>query len=422
MVNRNAGAESTIEALMAVIAVSAVPQAARYLGYRAEAATTYQVLEAEDGRDVAGRSGYRAGDWLGDARISQGHYLELHAGDRVRLPFQVAEAGDYYLYAAHLRQRPLQLARAPQAVRAPGPVQIDGRLEEWAAAVPMRVDSRENILRGGANWQGPEQDSFVAYAMWDEEHLYLAADVTQAAPHTQKETGPSVWKGDALWLYLDTSAARTRVDVKLTLAQTPQGPQVWDWKGNGFLPGARLAWAPTAGGYAYEAAIPLAALHLAATPGLVVGLDVGKGCCGSGFIDLTGKDPDVPANLAPLTFVEAPAAGPGAVGAGRPEGPDAVALSVQVDDLPPVVLPQQVSPDRDYLWLDRLETGPLHLAAGPHTLTMAYAGRDAERTSVVDGFLLQPLVLRQALRNPAGGKLRVAYDLRSGETTWEEEP
>lgn len=422
MVNRNAGAESTIEALMAIRAVAAVPQAARYLEFRAEEATPYQVLEAESAEDVSGRSAYRAGDWLGDARLSNGHYLELHAGDRVRLPFQVAEAGDYVLYVAHLRQRPPQLAKAPQALRASGPVRIDGRLDEWPAALPIRVDSRDNILRGGASWQGPEQDSFAACALWDEENLYLAAEVTQAAPHTQNETGPSVWKGDALWVYMDTSGAGTRVDVKFTLAQTPQGPQVWDWKGSAFLPGARLAWAPTARGYAYEAAIPLAALDLEPKPGLAIGFDIGKGCCGSGFMDLSGKDPDVAANLVPLTFVDTPAAGEGASTSARQSGPGAVALSVQVDGGAPVFLPEQVSPDRDYLWLDRLEAGPLHLDAGPHTLTIAYAGSDPERTSVVDGFLLQPTVLRRTLRSPAGATLRIAYDLSTGTLSWQEEP
>ena len=70
--------------------------------------------------------------------------------------------------------------------------------------------------------------------MWDETNLYVAARVFDPE-HSQTETGPSVWKGDTLWVYLDTNRDRSSVDAKLTLAQTPSGPQIWDWKASAFV-------------------------------------------------------------------------------------------------------------------------------------------------------------------------------------------
>src|SRR5206468_4750133 len=46
-VNRNSGAESTIEALMTLQAVGADPVARRYLTYRPQSGNSWQVLEAE---------------------------------------------------------------------------------------------------------------------------------------------------------------------------------------------------------------------------------------------------------------------------------------------------------------------------------------------------------------------------------------
>ncbi len=184
----------------------------------------------------------------------------------------------------------------------------------------------------------------------------MLADVRDP-DHVQTGAGPDVWRGDAVWLYIDTTGAGSRIDVKLTLAQTPSGPQVWDWVGQGFLPRATLAWSETDGGYRYEVALPWDSLHRRpGAAGGTLGLEIGMGFAG-GFIDWTGTDPDTASNLAPLTLVEEATAGRGRGGA-RPSTRGGGRSRVELDGRPIATLPERTSPDRDYLWLDRL--------GGPH--------------------------------------------------------
>ena len=166
-------------------------------------------------------------------------------------------------------------------------------------------------------------------------------------------------------------ASGSRVDKKLTLAQTPSGPQVWDWVGQGFLPGATLAWREVPGGYQYEAAFPWPSLNRQdASAGTRLGFESGLGFAG-GFIDWTGTDPDTASNLAPLTLVETLAEAPPNVA--RDPRPEAVAVRVELDGQPVATLPERVSPDRDYLWLDRIG-GPLELASGEHEILRLVRG------------------------------------------------
>ncbi|MGI9106358.1 MAG: hypothetical protein ACR2G4_08930 [Pyrinomonadaceae bacterium] len=103
-VNRNAGAESTIEALMILQAVLRVPTAAGYLDYKTTSQQGWQVLEAEEGRVAASHPICKSGDWMNEARISGGRYCQLKNGEAIELTFEISETSDYLLYLAHLRR------------------------------------------------------------------------------------------------------------------------------------------------------------------------------------------------------------------------------------------------------------------------------------------------------------------------------
>jgi hypothetical protein len=417
-VNRNAGAESTIEALYALLQVDRDPVAGWYLDYRAIATPPAIIEEMENGTKVAGEAIYGRREWTGEARFSNGHYYGLRPGDAVEVMSQVPVDGDYLIYASHLRRAAPKPERIAEVMRAPGPVAVDGVLDEWDSAQPLPVDSREQILRGAAAWPGPEEASFTLYWMWDDEFLYVASDVRDPK-HVQNEIGPSAWRGDTQWLYLNTRGDRNRVDVKLTLAQTPQGPQVWNWTAQTFLPGAELAWQPVEGGYVYEAALPLKSLnYLEPEPGKRIYFEAGQGF-EVGFIDWTGLDPDTAGNLAPLDFVSELSL---AAQAGElPEqSPDDVAFAVTLDGSEKATVPQAVSPDRDYLWLDPVFYDPVALSRGPHTLRISYAGRQPDREAAVDAFQIVPAVACKRLENSAGRTLTLCYDMRTAATTWEE--
>ena len=417
-VNRNAGAESTIEALYSLLQVDRDPLASPYLNYRATKTPPTMVLEAEEGTRLTGNAVYGHREWTGEARFSNDRFYVLKMGDSISVEVEIPVEGEYLVYASHLRRAIPKPERMVEALRAPGPVEIDGDLSEWEDAQVVSVDSKEQILRGGAAWPGLEEASFNLYLMWDETNLYVAARVRDPE-HTQNETGPSVWRGDALLLYLDTQGNRSRVDIKLTLAQTPDGPQVWNWTSQAFLPNVQLAWQPIEGGYIYEAALPLESLnYLELQPGKHLNFDAGIGFTG-GFINYTGLDPDTAGNLAPITMVEAlsPAAQLGEI---AEQSADDVAFSVSVDDYDPVTVPQALSPDRDYLWLDSVFDLPLLLKAGLHTLQISYAGQQPDREVVVDAFMIIPTVLCKAFAGENLPGLTLCYDVQTANAIWEE--
>lgn len=158
----------------------------------------------------------------------------------------------------------------------------------------LAADTARQILRGAALWRGPQIDSFTVRFMWDDDALYLAAEVRDPA-HQQDEVGPGVWRQDALWGYLDGSGRGTRLNSKFTLAQTPQGPQVWDWVAESFMPNAELAWQPfeSGDGYVYEARLPFRSMRIGdVRSGQVMRVEVGRGFGSDSFLDLTGADPD----------------------------------------------------------------------------------------------------------------------------------
>lgn len=103
-VNRNAGAESTIEALMILQAVMSVPQAAKYLDYQVTSQQSWRIIEAETGRGVAGQPVIKSGDLMNEGRISGGRYFEMKNGDAISIRFDVSDADDYLFYVAHLRR------------------------------------------------------------------------------------------------------------------------------------------------------------------------------------------------------------------------------------------------------------------------------------------------------------------------------
>ena len=423
-VNRNAGAESTIEALMALQGIATDPQSQTYLRYKPQAGGSrgWQVIEAETARQTKGDrvASYKAAQGTGEARWSGEHYITIGPNDAFGQDFNVAATGSYYLYVAYLRRAAAQKEFVAEAAHASSPPTIDGDLGDWSATQPLSATAQSNILRGSAGWGGADKDAFVGYVMWDEQNLYAAARVFDPE-HRQTEIGPSVWKGDTLWVYLDANRDRSTVEAKLTLAQTPDGPQVWNWKANAYVRDAQLAWKGGEGQYIYEIKLPWASLGVSRIEvGKKMGIELGRGCCGSGFQDLSGKDPDTAGNLVQLTLVDALTPGVSSRIV-SPSGPDAVALRWNLDGSGPRKQSQGGSPDRDYLWLERLTSTPVEMSAGPHTLTLEYAGTDPARTVALDGFLLVPAQLTRTLEAPQEGRdLTLLYDIESGQFKMEE--
>jgi hypothetical protein len=80
---------------------------------------------------------------------------------------------------------------------------------------------------------------------------------------------------------------------------------------------------------------------------------------------------------------------------------------------------QAGAPDRDYLWLERMTSIPVDLAAGPHILTFEYAGADPTRSAAIDGFLLLPAKLTKSFTGPESS-LVLIYDISLGQLSIQE--
>lgn len=417
--NRNSGAESTIEGLMSISALANIPEAQPYLQVEPQPFTSYRVLQAEDGDRVVGTPVYFSGDWTGEGYISAGRYVGIGEGQRMRLSFEVKpeDAGDYLLYVAHIRQASGgSQFTIPLTESAPD---IDADGSDWPDSVPaLEANTARQFLRGGGLWQGADVDSFDIRLQWDSENLYVLANVRDPE-HVQNNTVSGVGQGDSLWLYFTAGVNPRALSAKFTLAQTPQGPQIWDWLNTRFAPDASLNWQASddGAGYTYEAAIPWAAIGID-TPaaGHVIGFDAGRGVGGNSFLGLSGRDPDVAANLLQLALIT-PESGADAISAPQ------VALSVRLNREDAALIPQSVSPDSDYFWMDLVTQDAVRLEAGEHTIRYEYAGDEGSSNpglSKVDAFYLQPAVASRSFVLNDGSTVTLTYDTLTGLSTWEE--
>ncbi len=414
-VNQNSGAESTIEGLMSLIAVADTPLAVDLLHVAPVEGNSYRVLQAEDGQRIIGTPVYYPGDWTGEGYVSAGRYIGLGEGQRMRLLFDVEQEDDYLLYVAHVRQSASNNTNVIHRINTP-PV-IDGELDDWPDDLPtLECNTQRQFLRGAGSWQGAEVNSHYLKLAWDDENLYIQAAVRDPE-HNQPYTLSTAWQGDTLWIYMTAipDEART-LSAKFTFAQTPDGPQIWDWVNTRFLRGATLAFQPAEGGYIYEAAIPWESVDVEAPQaGRSIGFEAGRGIGGNSFMDLTGRDPDVASNLLQIMLVE-PGMEMDATTAPR------VSMEVRLDDNEPVVVPQSVSPDSDHFWLDLVIETPVHLEIGEHILRYSYAGEESSNPglSKVDAFYLQPAIARRVFEHPDGRRVTLTYNTLTGDASWEE--
>jgi hypothetical protein len=415
-VNRNSGAESTIEGLMSLLAIADMPLAQDYLHVREIESTPYLILQAEDGQRVVGTPAYYTGNWTGAGYISAGRYIGLGEGQRMRLSFELQRSDDYLLYIAHVRQSSTgDIFTIPYT---DSPRTIDADADDWSDDTPtLASDRAQQFLRGAGSWQGADVDSHRVKLAWDEQHLYIYADVRDPE-HEQPYTLSTVWQGDTLWFYMTNNPDEARrLSAKFTLAWTPDGAQVWNWIDTGFVDDAEMAFQSLEGGYIYEAAIPWSSLDIEPFAGKRIGFEVGRGTGGNSFMNLTGRDPDVAANLLTLTLVD------DSVTLDDSNAPQ-VAVQLRLDDGEAFTVPQTVSPDSDYFWLDLITPEPLSLDAGEHMLRYQYAGEGGSSSnpgiSKIDAFYLQPVTAHRVYALPDGRTLTFTYNTLTGATTWDE--
>lgn len=80
---------------------------------------------------------------------------------------------------------------------------IDGKLDEWNLDSPAIVEDATQVIRDVVFWQGANDCSAKFYLSWDEENLYMAADITEDNPLGAIEMLP-IDGEDNLKLYIST--------------------------------------------------------------------------------------------------------------------------------------------------------------------------------------------------------------------------
>jgi hypothetical protein len=162
----------------------------------------------------------------------------------------------------------LSVYRGRKLAHQPTPVRVDGRLDEWQA---LAYDGRDSIVfNDDGSWQGYADLDYRFDVRVDEQHLYLAIDVTDDVIKVKREAEP--FSQDGIEILIDprddpdrrdntnpfADAWKRLAELSLSPAATPAEMAVSRAK---LLPeGVRYVAAPTAKGYAAEVAIPHALL------------------------------------------------------------------------------------------------------------------------------------------------------------------
>ncbi|MBQ6061753.1 MAG: hypothetical protein IJL36_09965 [Clostridia bacterium] len=161
---------------------------------------------------------------------------------------------------------------------------IDGKLEDWNLDSPAVVENPEQVIRDVVFWQGPNDCSVKFYLAWNEENLYVAADVTEDTPLGAIEMLP-IDGEDNLKLYISTDPAadpeRTEYSSNDFQIYFVMNEGYWDTAidrsmvpkdsrlrfvslgmdgGESVLPGYECAVEKTVTGFTWEAVIPWADL------------------------------------------------------------------------------------------------------------------------------------------------------------------
>lgn len=160
-INRNSGAESTIEGLLALMNAVNDPVAAAYVGYdHVTSRVSYHMVEAESGSLSGAASVVQPSSaWTGEAQWSNGKYVDFTTGGVDTLAVTAPTDGRYRVYAVFDKQ-----------IASPGAVGVSVSVD----GVPAGTDDE-----GGA---GPQGDSPNPDYLWIDS--VAVAQRLKAGPHT----------------------------------------------------------------------------------------------------------------------------------------------------------------------------------------------------------------------------------------------
>ena len=147
--------------------------------------------------------------------------------------------------------------------------EIDGKREELWGEIPLvdlsLPDSGDSKVLIRGIWDGNDDFSGAIYARWDEEALYLLADVRDASPMQNKWNNAEVWRGDGLEIFMGTNpdleGRNTYSDTDFQFILAPEGKTwIYGQASGGVrdaaMDGIEIVTRPDKEGYVLEARIP----------------------------------------------------------------------------------------------------------------------------------------------------------------------
>jgi len=157
---------------------------------------------------------------------------------------------------------------------------IDGKLDDWNLDSPAVINDASQAIRDGHMWKGAEDCSVKFYLSWDEDNLYIAADVTEDTPLGAIDS-LEIDGEDNLKLYISTDPTadpeRTAYGTQDFLVYFVMYEKFWDTAidrsmvekdlrqrfvslgmdgGGNVLPGYECAITKTTTGFIWEAVVP----------------------------------------------------------------------------------------------------------------------------------------------------------------------
>lgn len=125
------------------------------------------------------------------------------------------------------------------ALRTSREIKIDGHLSEWDKSSPLAMRD-STYFKEGITWGGPDDLSGNIYLMWDNNNLYLAAEITDRIPLVNSKERQDIWDGDAIEMVLNVIPGADprresfgRGDYQIGFG-TGDGkgnkPSIWSWQ------------------------------------------------------------------------------------------------------------------------------------------------------------------------------------------------
>ena len=155
---------------------------------------------------------------------------------------------------------------------------IDGDLADWAGIPAATISGRENIIRQPKEYAGEHDLAAKVRMQWDEQHLYLAMEVTDDAICTE-DSGAMLWRNDCVQWAIDPSdraasepSKATETNIGLSPTGAPESFRAVTFdaarspEGSLGADALKLAIRKVPGGLVYEAAYTWRSLGLDAPP------------------------------------------------------------------------------------------------------------------------------------------------------------